>query len=325
MVKGILMLIIISCFTSSFSFAQSKKIAYTSNATSTGLLQIFTMNEDGSGKEQITHVDANCLYPKWSHDGTRIAFSTDDDRVFYISASGSAAESYVWKGDNPIFTNSDEEVIFTSDFDGVLSVYIMGLDEAEPFQISDGYYSNQMRLSADGSKMIYSSIREDGKVAMLLDMNDTTDAGPSVLSRIKDAALEPDIAPDNSTVTYAGFDNNLKGTIYVNTNGSDKAMTRDMSSANQPRFSPDGKKIGFAVIKGEENVDLYIMNTDGSSRQKLNIKGGNVGLFEWISDDRILYDAENGKDYSIGIVNINSGSADLLTTGGLNLHPDIQK
>ncbi len=322
MLKSVFMLLIIT----SLSFAQSKKIAYSSNQTSDGMLQIFTMNEDGSAKTQITHLGANCLYPKWSHDGTKITFSTDDNKVYYVSVNSNApVENYVWPGDNPIFDGSDEDIIFTSEFEGVLSVYIMAIDESEPIMLSDGHYSNQMRLSADGTKLVYSSILETGKAAMLIDLEDTLDSEPRVLSKNSDANLEPDIAPDNNTFTYAGFDNNLKGTIYSNINGNEKSLTRDMSSANQPRFSPDGTKIAFALIRGGEHVSLYIMNTDGSGRKELYIKGGEVGLYEWVSNDKILYDAENGKEYGVGIVELNTGVATLLTTGGLNLHPDMQK
>ncbi|CAN5468415.1 hypothetical protein BH10BAC5_BH10BAC5_12220 [soil metagenome] len=322
MFKSILMLLLIT----SLSFAQSKKIAYTSNQSSNGLLQIFTMNEDGSSKQQVTTLDANCLFPKWANDGTKITFSTDDDKVYYVSSEDNFFNvHFVWGGNNPIFSGTDEEIIFTSEYEGVLSVYIMGLDETEPYMMSDGHYANQMRLSPDGSKMIYSSILETNKTAMLLDLDDTTDTSLRPVSKNSDANLEPDIALDNSTFVYAGFDNNLKGTIYINLNGNEKSLTRDMASATQPKFSPDGKKIGFALIRNGEHVSLYTMSTDGSSRKEIFIKGGELGLFEWVSNDKILYDAENGTEYNVGIVDLGTGVATILTNNGLNLHADMQK
>ena len=322
MLKSIFMLLIVT----SFSFAQSKKIVYTSNQTSDGMLQIFTMNDDGSAKQQLTHVETNCLFPKWSHDGTKITFSTDDNKVYYISSEDNFLNThYMWVGNNPIFAGSDEEIIFTSEYEGVLSIYIMGLDESEPNLMSDGHYANQMRLSPDGTKMIYSSILEAGKTAMLLDMDDSTDSSLRPISKNSDANLEPDIAADNQSFTYAGFDNNLKGTIYSNINGVEKGLTRDMASATQPKFSPDGKKIGFALIRNGEHVSLYTMNPDGSNRKEVYLKGGELGLFEWVSNDKILYDAENGSEYNVGIVDLGTGIATVLTNGGLNLHADLQK
>ena len=49
------------------------------------------------------------------------------------------------------------------------------------------------------------------------------------------------------------------------------------------------------------------MNTDGSSRKDLNIKGGNVGTYEWMDKDRIVYDAGSETKTSVGIVNVNTG------------------
>ena len=58
------------CFTFNIAFSQSaKKIVYASNNTSSELLQIFVMDEDGQDKKQLTDLDENCYYPKFSSDG----------------------------------------------------------------------------------------------------------------------------------------------------------------------------------------------------------------------------------------------------------------
>jgi hypothetical protein len=65
------------------------------------------------------------------------------------------------------------------------------------------------------------------------------------------------------------------------------------------------------------------MNIDGSNRNSYDIKGGNVANFIWIDNDRILYDAENGKNYDVGILNIETGKNELLTGKGSSMHPDV--
>jgi TolB protein len=304
-------------------FAQSKKVVYSSNQSSNGYLQIFTMNDDGTDKKQILTMDANCVNPKWSHDGTKIVFATTDEQVYLIDNIETGDYRFMWKGNVPSFSTDDSEIIFVSDFEGVNSVYIIGLSDPEPYLLSDGYYSNQAVLSNDGNYLIYSAISEGGKSVMLRDLNDTTENHTRKISINKDANLEPDISSDGRKYAYAGFDMNLNGTVYLYENNTERALTKDIPSSTQPKFSPDGSKIAFAVIKGE-SVKLYVMNTDGSNKDDLSIKGGDLGLFKWMDNDRIIYDAENQNDqYSIGVVNIKTGDVKIIASSGFNLHPDI--
>ncbi len=304
-------------------FAQSNKVVYSSNQSSNGYLQIFTMNDDGSDKKQIVIMDVNCVNPKWSHDGSMIVFATTDEQIYVVDNIETGEYRFIWKGTSPAFTAADDEIIFVSDFEGVNSIYALGLYETEPYILSDGEYSNQAVLSPDGNFLIYSAMLDGGKTVLLRDLNDTTDNSIHKVSVNKDANLEPDISPDNTKYVYAGFDMNLNGTIYLYENGKERALTKDISSATQPKFSPDGSKIAFAFIKGER-VKLYTMNADGSGKKDAGIKGGDLGLFKWMDNDRIIYDAENeSEQYSIGVVNTKTGDNQLVATTGFNLHPDI--
>ncbi|CAF3782962.1 unnamed protein product [Rotaria sp. Silwood1] len=281
------------------------------------------MNDDGSDKKQICTMDINCVNPKWSHDGSMIVFATTDNQIYLIENLETGESRFIWKGFAPAFTTADDEIIFVSDFEGVNSIYALGLYETEPYMLSDGDYSNQAIMSVDGNYLIYSVLLESGKSIMLRDLNDTTDAHSKKINVNKDANLEPDISPDSKQFVYAGFDMNLNGTIYLSENGKERALTKDITSATQPKFSPDGSKIAFAVIKGER-VKLYTMNADGTNKKDLGIKGGDLGLFKWIDGSRIIYDAENeSEQYSVGVVNISTGDNKLIATTGFNLHPDI--
>ena len=304
-------------------FAQSKKVVYTSNQSSNGYLQLFTMNDDGSDKKQVLSMESNCINPKWSHDGTKITFGTSDDQIYVVDNIETGDYRFMWKGNSPSFSYDDSEILFVSDYEGVNSIYVIGLTDTEPYILSEGDYSNQAVLSADGNYLIFSALSEAGKSIMLRDLNDTTDYHTKKISVNKDANLEPDISPDNSKCVYAGFDMNLNGTIYLYENGKERAITKDIPSSTQPKFSPDGSKIAFAVIKGER-VKLYVMDSDGTDKRDLGIKGGDLGLFRWMDNSRIVYDAETTSDqYSIGVVNIGTGDSKIVASSGFNLHPDF--
>ena len=60
------------------------------NSTRTGdIPQLFVMNTDGSGVEQLTEQEAE--YPAWSPDGSQIVFmsSLPDYEIYVMNADGS--------------------------------------------------------------------------------------------------------------------------------------------------------------------------------------------------------------------------------------------
>jgi Tol biopolymer transport system component len=311
-----------------FNIAKSQtgsKIVYCSDNTKSNYFQIFTMNDDGSSKKQITDLPANCSHPRWSHDGTKIVFQTDDDRIFMIvNADTDTPEEplFIFGGNNPSFAADNEQIIFNSDHDGALSIYIIDPVEGEAYLISTIGYSNQQCISKSGKYLVYSAFYNDNKCVMMTDLEDTTDENTFQINVNDNANLVPDISSDANMIVYAGFNSQLNGTIYIFDNGKESALTKGITSCNLPKFSPNDSKIGFLSI-GANTVKLYTMNRDGSNKEALTTKGGNVGTYRWIDNDRIIYDAENGNEYQIGIVSVSTGKSTLLTSQGNSLHPDV--
>ncbi|MBK8981230.1 MAG: PD40 domain-containing protein [Ignavibacteria bacterium] len=326
---NIKLIVIIFLTTFSISFGQTKKIAYCSNQGTSEFLQVFIMNEDGSDKKQLTDIEENCMKPKFSPDGKQITFYTDQGFVYLIRDVDNPNLDYtylVWDGMYPSFMPNGSEIMFNSEYEDVLSVFVIDTAQygAQPQLITDGSYSNMQVLSPDGNKLAFSTFLEGIKTIMIADLNNETNDYISKVSLNNDANLEPDFSPDGKQLVYASFDNNLSGTVRIFKDGVETPLTKGLSSSNVPRFSPDGKEIAFVVINNN-NVDLYLMDTDGSNPRNLNISGGNVGTFQWMDNDRILYDAGTDSRLSVGIINVSTGSSEIIAEGGFNLHPSYIK
>ena len=323
--KKIIIVILMVLAGYSIVLSQSKKITYVSDQNSSGYYQVFIMNEDGSDKKQITDMSTDCYFPKWSPDGSKVVFNTDDGRIFFVdnvNTDKPADPYFVFGGEHPSFGTDGETIVFNSDYEGVLTIYAMSLNESEPILISDLGYSNQQVLSRDGSKIVFSSFMQGGKDVMLIDLDDTTGNNVYQISNNDNANLLPDISSDNLMIVWSAFNNNLQGTIHIYKDGKEKAISKGITSSNRPKFSPDDNKIAFVEI-GESKTKFYTMDLEGGNRKSHDIKGGSAANYVWIDNERILYDAEDGKNYVVGVLNISTGKSEILTGKGSSMHPDV--
>lgn len=322
--KSFLISIILCLFLISDSNSQTK-IAYVSTDNSTGLLQVFSMNIDGSDKRQLSRVPFNCMFPRWSPNGNQIVFRTDDGRIYLIEDANSdqVTDAYfVFGGDNPIFSPTGEEILFSGDHKNITSLYVMLPTDTDADMITDIDFATQHVISKDGRYIVFSGFEGGSKCIFIMDVEDESDDYIKRISINNNANLEPDISSDNQKFVYASFDNNLKGTIFIFENGSERPLTQGMPSSSQPKFSPDDKRIGFVTIE-DNGIHFNVMNTDGSNKKKFNVNGGNIGIFRWIDNETIVYDAERNNNYSIGTLNVVTGDNKIIASAGLNLHPDV--
>ncbi len=306
-----------------------RKIAYSSDNTPNGLLQIFIMDFDGSNKRQLTNLPYDCIYPKWSPDGTKIVFYTEDDKsspgIFLIEniTDESADEPvYLCDGTNPSFFCDNNIIMFNTDIDGVLTIYVKILGEDELYLLGPESYANQQVLSQDCRWLAFATYTENGKAVMMYDLYDTTDNALYSVSKNKNANMNPDISPDNSKIVYSSFDKNLNGTIYIYEDGVEKPLTKGIKSADAPRFSPDGEKIAFIAIENEK-TKLCLIDIDGSNLEYLKTYGSNVGYFRWVDDNNIIYDVDKGDYTIICNLNLKTGENKILAEDKNCVRPDV--
>lgn len=309
---------------------QNKRyIAYSSDNTLSGYFQIFIMDEDGDNKRQLTYKPTHCVYPKWSTDGTKITFYTEDDysesSVYVISnifSSEVPDVEYILDGTHPIFTYDGDELLFNSDMDGLLTVYVKIFGDEDIYLMGVTEYANQQTLSKDGRWLAFSMLSEDGKAIMMYDLQDTTEDALYSVSKNKNANMLPDISYDAGKIVYSSFDQNLNGSIYIYEEGIETNLTKELKSSDQPKFSPNAEYIGFVNIDGE-NVRLYYMKPDGTEKTKISIPNSDIGSFVWLDNETIVYDAEQSGKFYIGKVNIKTNENIILSADGNNIKPSV--
>ena len=110
--------------------------------------------------------------------------------------------------------------------------------------------------------------------------------------RVNDPQLSPDGKNIVYTVTrYSVKDNKGYTDVFsVATDGKSEAkhLTKMNGAELNPRWTPDGKKIGFLAVAGE-SMQIWEMNADGSDQKQISEIKGDVSGFEYAPNGNKLY------------------------------------
>ena len=238
---------------------------------------IFVMNDDGSSRRRLTkNTQSRDSHPRWSPDGTKIAFNRDIDErkaeVFIMNADGTDPQRLT---DNIVF---------------------------------DGYAS----WSPDGQRLAFTSSRGGNNKNKRDDVFVIELASRTVtqLTGAEDdvGSVAPDWSPDGTQIVFERFIPIKNGinpkTIYVmSADGQqqrpvlrDPPLNGPLTMMFFPRWSADGQHILFSEVKWREGreIEKLIIQRIGSRKKEImdiNDRLGNNWISTstcWMENDRAL-------------------------------------
>lgn len=250
-----------------------------------GNYEICVMNADGSDPVNLSNNAAYDGRPRWSPDGTKIAFVSDR-----------------W-------------------YDGNIRLHVMENDGSNIVRLSNygGTYSLGFSWSPRNSQIVYFSRNSEDCGGSIFVVNIDGSEETPVTGNTGDCSLEnnPSWSPDGNKIVYeyqSGYNNRDIYSMNVGGRGG-MNLTNGSAYNTNPQWSPDGSKIAFQrTIFGEEGTsDIYVMNPDGTDQVNVTNNYLDENSYSWSPDSRsIAYELNSGigEDTEIHRITIE----DLVTT-----------
>lgn len=224
----------------------------------------------------------------------------------------------------PLPTPVAVRMAFVAQQNSVNHIYFMDVDAA-------GVGANPVRLTGDAEAENYPSWSPDGKrLAYQRDFNGSAiyvinadGAGQQRLSPTPGLDVTPSWSPDGSQIVYARLyqapqpnQPPMTDLRIMNGDGTgDHAVLSNTLFSVEPRWSVNGQLVFMSLMGGTGDLEIYVINVDGSGLSELT-NSGNNGDPVWSPDGaRISFgsDREGGGKLNVFAMNADGIHLDQLT------------
>ena len=275
--------------------------------------QVWVVPIVGGSARQFTRGDKSATAPEWSPDGTMLAFLSDREK------------------------------------DGERQVWMMNADGGEAWSVTSHKGGvTGFRFSPDGKRLVLTAVdqpdkdEEDRKKlkddTMVIDRDlkmthlwvfDLNKKQEQRLTEGDVTVSDPQWSPDGTRITYTtrptprADDGALSDVWMIRVaSGEKKKIAGEPGSADNARWSPDGKWIAFDATTdrdpGPSTAHLYIVSPDGGTPKQLTVNFDlGAGTSVWSRDSRNIYFSANTHEtIELYWVDVASGQTKQLTNIG---------
>jgi TolB protein len=258
--------------------------------------QVFTIEPDGSGLRQVTHVrsrDPGAENPSWSPDGVTLAFDAAAGHgvnIFTLSPGTHPAPLPLGVGafnGDPAYSRDGTQISFDQDTGPaaprVHGIFIANADGTNVRRVTTGIrttkaYDTESQWSPDGQRLAFTRVKNDKQAAVFVVNVDGT--GLRRLTPWSIDAASPDWSPDGREIlfnTYYDYHPGKFANVYlIRPDGSHRTLlthTHPGVQSFRPAWSPDGTRIVFTRFtptgKRDGRIDLFTMSADGSRARQI--------------------------------------------------------
>lgn len=268
----------------------------------TGRWEVYRVALDGKGKPQpITADGASHVSPRYSPDGTRLAFAQDYDGdecfdIFVHDFHSGAMRNLLPNTPEEIvnggfaWSPDGSEIAFVSNREGRMATFAVTTDGTNRVRrITRHDYSDILvDWSPDGKNLLVTAWTEGQDTGVLVVPASGGASNPvRVDGKLMDAFQASWAADSSSAVFVSNAPGMASVARYFIATGEIEWLVRDRWDAGEPRLAPGMGKLAF-TLNEDGNMRLAVMSLKSHRVRFLDIDRGSHLFPHWLDDNRLL-------------------------------------
>lgn len=258
-----------------------------------GNLDIYRMNPDGSGVERLTDNPAEDSWPDISPNGRYVAFAstrTGNREIFVLDLrDGTLLNVSQSTGDDnwPRWSPNGHEIAFHSNRDGNYEIYVVSADGTGLRRVTNNSLLDQWPdWSPNGKEIAF----RRGVDVYAIDANGE-ELNPRRLTNLPTLDQMPAWSPNGKQIVFMSLREGYCSVFLMSAEGDTpehpavNLTPKTPGNANSawcsraPSWSRNGQQIYFQSFRPSTggDVELFVMNADGSGVQRLTVSTGEDG------------------------------------------------